>query len=77
MQTVISWKIWHAKPMFLLASSLLPSVSVTVAETRGKPFSEFNMKYSGGIGCFFIHADACIVIMKSNVKVPLDLVRHL
>ena len=36
-----------------------------------KPLSEFNTKYSGGIDCFSIHADPCIVVMKSSIKVPL------
>ena len=48
-----------------------------LAEVWVKPLSEFNMKYSGGIDCFFIHADPCIMIMKSSVKVQLDLVSHL
>ena len=37
-----------------------------------KSLFEFNTKYSEGIECFSIHADPCIVIMKTSVKVPLD-----
>ena len=65
------------KPMFLLPCSILPSVNDPVAGIWVKPLSEFNAKYSGGIDCFYIHTDPCIVIMKRSVKVPLDLVRHL
>ena len=62
--------------MFPLTSTMLPSVSDTVVEMCTKSLTEFNTKYSGGIDCFFIHADPFIMIMKSLVKVPLDPVRH-
>ena len=65
------------KPMFLLLSTLLASVSDPVAGIRMKPFSEFNAKYSGGIGCSSIHAGPCIGTMKCSVKVPLDSVGYL
>ena len=58
--------------MFLLSSSILPSVSDPVVEMWAKQLSEFNSKYSRGIDCFSIHADPCTVMMKSSVKVPLD-----
>ena len=50
--------------------------SVNVVKMLAKSFSELNTKYSGGIDCCSIHADPCIVIMKSSVKVLLDSVIH-
>ena len=44
------------KIMFPLPRSILPSASNSVVQIREKPFSEFNMKYSGSIDCFSIHA---------------------
>ena len=58
--------------MFLLPSSILPSVSNPVVEIWAKPLSEFNTKYSGVVDCFWIYLDACIVIMKSLVEMPLE-----
>ena len=58
--------------MFPLPSSLLPSVSDPEVEMRTMTLSEFNTKHTGGNDGFSIHAEPCIVIMKSSVKVPLD-----
>ena len=64
--------------MFLLPGSILPSINDPVAKMWAKPLSEFNTKYSGGNNWFSIHFSIpCVVIMKSSVKVQLDLVEHL
>ena len=62
--------------MFLLPSAILLTVSDPVIEMWTKSFSEFKVQFSGGIDCFSIHADPCIVIMKISVKVPLNSDRH-
>ena len=71
MHIINSWKFWQ--PMFWLSSFILPSVSDPVV----KPLSEFNTKYFGGIDCFSIRANPCIVIIESLAEVQLDSIRHL
>ena len=60
----------------MYATHLHITINDSVVEMQAKPLSEFNKKYFGDIDCFSIHADTCIVIMKSLVKVPQDSVRH-
>ena len=54
---------------------MLPPIRDPVVEMLAKSLYEFSMKDPGGINCFSIHTDPCIV--KVLVKVPLDPFKHL
>ena len=61
----------------LLKNKYIAFSSDPVVEMWVKPLSDFNTKYPGCINCISIYVDPCIFIMKSLIKVPLNLVRYL